>query len=236
MLYMRALSYFLATLSFLFLVNIVLSFTVPSYHAWWRAVRDGSGMTSSVTHSTVDTLNDDENAASTTILRGSGGGIAPIVHIPAGTGSVSGFSGGVSTLTGALATASGGLSGKAIPLPEAFVNKTSGKLILERINNTGIFGITTVDPKGYTTYLDVAKNIKIFAFDTDSSILTDKVEDISSLYTLRKTKTFFDSTLFFNRKQPDTLIRMIITVESKDIAIEAPTSAYDDIRSILLTK
>ena len=104
------------------------------------------------------------------------------------------------------------------------------------VADTDLFGVTTLDPSYYTTYLDSKKNIRFFTFNPSSDALLSGsgASMVTSLYTLNKTMAFFDGTLFLNSIKKDNFVRMIVTVNGREVGIEVPKTEYDHLKHLLL--
>ena len=121
-------------------------------------------------------------------------------------------------------------------LPRVLLDHISAKIHPDAAPNTDVFGVI-VDPSRYATYADAATHIRFFTFNPDSGVLLSGsgMTMVSTLFTLNKTNTFFDGTLYLNRIAKDDTIRMIVTIQGREIGIEAPSKQYDMLKHLLLT-
>ena len=123
-----------------------------------------------------------------------------------------------------------------IALPPLFLKKTSALLHLQKTDNTAIFGISPGKPLAYTTYTDDASHIRVFAFDVYPDTVTGSLVGYDSLYTLKKAQVFFGNTVFFNKIQSDGIIRCLIGLSGRAVAVEMPQAFYPSFRKAITGK
>ena len=56
------------------------------------------------------------------------------------------------------------------------------------------------------------------------------------VYTINETKTFPFRSFYVNPVKPDTLVRLVIEIESQCIVLEIPKTRFDAFKKLLLKK
>jgi hypothetical protein len=125
-----------------------------------------------------------------------------------------------------------------IPLSGKFLAKVMPALEFSLTVNTGIYDLLIFDKSiEYTTYLDAKQGIKAIALSTKYDTFLKNMKALSSeAYTVNETKTFPFRSFYVNPTKADTLIRLVIEVESQCIVIEVPKTKFPTFKALLLKK
>lgn len=196
---MRTFSYILIALVTIFVINIALSFSLPSYRDMLVNVRSNIlPFQKKAPSQDVGNEKKSENERLTESLDRIDKHIASLDDTKkAGTGTVA-QSGTTTTGTGTSA-ASGSIAPQEelapkepdIPLSGIFLQKIMPEIMPKKIENKGFFSIQVMGKILYNTYLDESKKVKIYAFNETYDTLLINMKLTSSVYTLNETDQFF---------------------------------------------
>lgn len=241
---MRIFSYILLGIVTIFLVNIAISFTVPSYRENLIQMREkiiGKKM-SSVSENEV-------------ILQPSAIQTGSVLLVKTGSVSVNNGTGttiSMSVQTGSVSTwsiemSNSGAQSNQIVVPAAstpiepdisvsglFLAKIMPDIDLKKTENKGIFNIYLFNKIPFNTYIDEKKKIKIYAFGETYDTMLANLKLTSSVYKINETDQFFWYTFFLNPTRKDSIIRFVTAMEWRAIGIEVPKSYYPTLKKMLL--
>jgi len=235
---MRIFSYICAGFITIFVINTVLSFSLPAYRNVLIATRSQLFPN---TKSSVPLEKKEEKNQDTIRLIESLDRIDR--HIESLTAAKTWTL--VPVLTGSIDTHSGMTNSEIepikkepdIPISWIFLAKIMPEITPKKVENSWFFGIRVMEKIVYSTYLDESQKIKIYAFqDTYETILLN-MKLAGNVYTLNETDQFFWFTFFLNptKKDPnDMVIRFIIALEGRAIWMEVPKNYYPIFKNILL--
>lgn len=127
---------------------------------------------------------------------------------------------------------------KTIPISGKLLAKIMPTFNFTLIENNGIFDLHIFDTSiSYSTYTDeklgttiIASTMPYATFLTNMKWLWDDV------YVVNETKTFPFRSFYINPAKPDTLVRLVIEVESQAIAIQIPKTKFKTLKDLLLKK
>ena len=104
------------------------------------------------------------------------------------------------------------------------------------IENTGIYDLLIFDKSvQYSTYLDPKQWIKAIALSIKYDTFLKNMKALSDeVYEVNETKTFPFQSFYVNPPKPDTLVRLVLEVESQTIVLELPKTRFAVMKSPLL--
>lgn len=124
--------------------------------------------------------------------------------------------------------------------------KISGKLLAllmptitpTLIENKWIFWLYVFDQSiGYSTYTDEKYGITLIPMNIPYDIFLTNMKALWwTPYTVNEVKTFPFRSFYVNPIKSDTLVRIIMEVESQTIAIELPKTKFPTIKDLLIGK
>lgn len=239
---MRIFSYILSALVTVFVINIALSFSLPSYR---NALVDARTALFGTTRNVAEVpLADDKDTGNARLAESLERLDKHIESLAApkisGTGTlVSSGTVGTGTLgTGASVSVEESAPKElVIPVSGLFLSKIMPEVMLKKTENKGFFGIQVMDKLPYSTYLDEKTRVRVYAFqDTYDNVLLN-LKLASKVYAINETDQFFGFTFFLNpvKKDPkDTLVRFVTAVEGRAIGVEVPANYYSTLKKMLL--
>lgn len=125
-----------------------------------------------------------------------------------------------------------------IPLSGKFLAQVMPALDFSLVQNTGIYELLLFDKStNYSTYLDAKQGIKAQPISIKYDVFLKNMKAVGSdVYTVNETKTFPFRSFYVNPPKPDTLVRLVIEVESQCIVLEVPKTRFDSFKKMLLKK
>lgn len=125
-----------------------------------------------------------------------------------------------------------------VPLSGKFLAQVMPAMEFTLIDNAGIYDLIVFDQKiEYSTYLDAKQWIKALPLTMKYDIFLKNMQAISAdLYTTNETKSFPFRSFYVNPSKADTLVRLVIEVESQTIVLEIPKTKFATFKSLLLKK
>ena len=104
--------------------------------------------------------------------------------------------------------------------------------------NTGIYDLVIFDKSmEYATYIDVKQGIKALPLSLKYDAFLKNMKALGSdSYTVNESKTFPFRSFYVNPPKADTLVRLVIEIESQCIAIEIPKTKFPTFKALLLKK
>jgi len=242
---MRTFSYILLGIVIIFVVNIVISLTVPSYRENLILMREkiiGKKISTPVDENKTIPQQSTELTGSTVLVKTGAmvmeNNTGATVIIPTQTGSVATWS-VVTTHSGAqinqiiVPTINTPIEPN-IPLSGLFLAKIMPDIDLKKTENKGMFNIYLFNKIPFTTYVDEKKKIKVYAFDETYDTMLANLKLTSSVYKINETDQFFWYTFFLNPTRKDSTIRFVTAMEGRAIGVEVPKSYYPTLKNILL--
>ena len=131
-------------------------------------------------------------------------------------------------------------SGKvAIPISGKFLAKVMPTLEFSLVQNTGIYELLIFDKSTeYSTYLDAKQGIKAIPLSIKYDVFLKNMKAVGAdVYTVNdKDKPFPFRSFYVNPPKADTLVRLVIEIESQCIVLEIPKTRFPVIKSLLLKK
>ncbi len=126
----------------------------------------------------------------------------------------------------------------AIPLSGKFLSQVMPTLEFTLTKNTGIYELLIFDKTiEYSTYLDAKQGIKAQPLSIKYDLFLKNMKAVpTSVYTVNETKTFPFRSFYVNPPKADTLVRLVIEVESQVIVLEVPKTKFENFKKMLLKK
>jgi hypothetical protein len=126
----------------------------------------------------------------------------------------------------------------ALPLSGKFLAKVMPALEFSLVANTGIYELLIFDKvTEYTTYLDAKQGIKAIALSIKYDTFLKNMKALwPDSYTMNETKTFPFRSFYVNPPKADTLVRLVVEVESQCIVLEIPKTRFPVFKAMLLKK
>lgn len=238
---MKYVSYILATLGVILLLNIFLSYSSDSYRLFlkdskikmiWvskedqleKMNKDQSLINEKILDS-IDKLNEnlDDLKKKTEEKE-----IKPNIDQTFETGSMS-STWDTNTWTENIETK------KDSELPWMLITKLMPEINPLRIENEWLFSLTEKDLNNkieYTTYFDSKSNIKVYLFDLPYDSLLKEFKWMKKYWT-NETWTFFSYTFFLNPVKKDPMVRLITMLEWKTVWFETDKTWYSLLKKSL---
>lgn len=106
------------------------------------------------------------------------------------------------------------------------------------VNNNGIFDLHVFDAgTEYSTYTDAKMGVTLIVSTMPYDVFLANSKALGKdVYSINETKTFPFRSFYLNPPKPDTLVRIVIEVESQAIAIQIPKTKFKTLQSLLLAK
>ncbi len=190
---MRVFSYTLTALVTIFIINIALSFSLPTYRNALINIRKNIYSPLEVTPqvSKVDMGNIDNTHLVESLDR-IDKHIESLTEAKQTTPKIITLSGAIIDATGTLAPEIDTTPKEIdIPLSGIFLAKIMPEVTLKKVENDGFFGIKVMGDIQYNTYWDERRNIKIYAFGETYDAFLLNMKLTRSVYTLNETDQFF---------------------------------------------
>jgi hypothetical protein len=126
----------------------------------------------------------------------------------------------------------------ALPLSGKFLAKVMPALEFSLIENNGIYDLFIFDKyTEYATYLDAKQGIKVTPLSLKYDIFLKNMKSLPvGNFTVNETKTFPFRSFYVNQPKPDTLVRLVIEIESQCIVLEIPKTKFPTFKALLLKK
>lgn len=144
------------------------------------------------------------------------------------------------TNSGAITQTGSSSSGHIVPLSGKFLAQVMPALDFSLIKNSGIYDILLFDKSiEYSTYLDVKQGIKAQPLSIKYDLFLKNMKALpSNVYVLNETKIFPFRSFYVNppKEKNDTLVRLVIEIESQTIVLEIPKTKFDTFKKMLLKK
>lgn len=127
---------------------------------------------------------------------------------------------------------------QVIPLSGKFLAQVMPTMEFSLVENTGIYDLLIFDKSTeYSTYLDKKQGIKALALSIKYDVFLKNMKALpKDVYEVNETKTFPFRSFYVNPPKPDTLVRLVMEVESQTIAIEIPKTRFSIFKALLLKK
>lgn len=126
----------------------------------------------------------------------------------------------------------------ALPLSGKFLAKVMPALEFSLIPNAGIYDLFIFDKSTeYATYLDAKQAIRATPLSIKYDTFLKNMKALGAdAYTINETKTFPFRSFYVNQPKPDTLVRLVIEIESQCIVLEIPKTKFPTFKALLLKK
>lgn len=125
-----------------------------------------------------------------------------------------------------------------VPISGKFLAQVMPTLEFNLVKNTWIYELLIFEKSiNYSTYLDAKQWIKVMPLSIKYDVFLKNMKAVwADVYTVNETKTFPFRSFYVNSSKPDTLVRLVIEVESQCIVIEVPKTRFDNFKKMLLKK
>jgi hypothetical protein len=127
---------------------------------------------------------------------------------------------------------------KALPISGKFLARVMPTLEFTVTKNSGIYDLHIFDlATEYTTYIDSKFGMRLvvstLSYDTFLKNFRALGKDV---YVLNETKTFPFRSFYLNPPKADSLVRIVLEVESQAILISIPKTKFPQLKTLLLKK
>ncbi|MDD2892078.1 MAG: hypothetical protein PHQ95_03875 [Candidatus Gracilibacteria bacterium] len=243
---MRIFSYILTALVTIFVLNIALSFSLPSYRNTLVNIRTSIFPSLSMPENEMEEQKKQENSRLLESLDRIDKHIESLNEIKNVRTEMITASGTINgetiftddTLSGALISAEEIVPQElTIPLSGLFLAKIMPEIILKKIDNNGFFDIQITKKMLYNTYRDEKKKITIYAFKDTYDTLLLNMKLANKIYSINETDQFFGYTFFLNLLKNDpknTTVRFVTALEGQAIGVEVTREYYPILKKMLL--
>lgn len=243
---MRIFSYILTALVTIFVLNIALSFSLPSYRNTLVNIRSTLFPSLVISENEIEEQNKRENSRLLESLDRIDKHIESLNEIKNTETKIITTSGTTNsetifiegTLLETLVPAEEIISQElTIPLSGLFLAKIMPEIILKKIDNNGFFDIQITKKMLYNTYRDEKKKITIYAFKDTYDTLLLNMKLANKIYSINETDQFFGYTFFLNLLKNDpknTTVRFVTALEGQAIGIEVTREYYPVLKKMLL--
>jgi hypothetical protein len=152
------------------------------------------------------------------------------VSLPTNTGTTNSINSGSTTQSGTTPI--------IIPISAKFLTKVISKMNLALDKNNGIYGLYTFDASTiYSTYTDIKSGIIIIATRTPYSAWLANWRAIDkSLFIVNESKTFPFASFYLNPPHDDSIIRIVMQVETQTLLISVPKSRFPEFKTMMTKK
>ncbi|MBP9779669.1 hypothetical protein KBD33_03560 [Candidatus Gracilibacteria bacterium] len=125
-----------------------------------------------------------------------------------------------------------------IPISGKFLSQVMPTLEFSTIDNNGIYDLHIFDlATEYSTYSDIKFGTVVvvtrLSYDT---ILKNFKALGNDVYSVNETKTFPFRSFYLNPPKSDTLVRIVIEIESQAIMIQIPKTKFSNLKTLLQKK
>ena len=126
----------------------------------------------------------------------------------------------------------------AIPISGKFLAQVMPTLEFSLTPNAWIYELLIFEKSiSYSTYLDAKQWIKAQPLSIKYDVFLKNMKAVSlDVYTINETKTFPFRSFYVNPVKPDTLVRLVVEIESQCIVLEIPKTRFDAFKKLLLKK
>jgi hypothetical protein len=125
-----------------------------------------------------------------------------------------------------------------LPISGKFLAQVMPTLEFSVIDNNGIYDLHIFDlATPYTTYSDIKFGailiVTKLSYDTILKNFRALWDDV---YNVNESKTFPFRSFYLNPPRSDTLVRIVLEIESQAIIIQIPKTKFNNLKSLLLKK
>lgn len=125
-----------------------------------------------------------------------------------------------------------------IPISGKFLAQVMPTLEFSLIKNSWIYDLYVFEKSiEYSTYLDAKQWIKAQPLSVKYDVFLKNMRAASAdVYKINETKTFPFRSFYVNPTKWDTLVRLVVEIESQCIVLEVPKTRFDAFKKMLLKK
>ena len=144
----------------------------------------------------------------------------------------------ISTSSGVKNTANTGTIINIVPISAKFLSKIITKVNLTIIENNGIYGLYTFDSSTqYSTYSDRKTGLSVIASRLPYAAWLKNFQSIpANLYTVAETKTYPFPSFYVNATRDDSIIRIVMQVETQTLLISLPKAKLTEFKTLMNKK
>ncbi len=126
----------------------------------------------------------------------------------------------------------------ALPVSGKFLAKIMPAYELTLTQNAWIYDLRIFDVStSYSTYIDAKNALKVIPLSLKYDTFLKNMKAIwPDVYTVNETKTFPFRSFYVNPPKADTLVRIVLEIESQVLVIEIPKTKFASFKSLLLKK
>lgn len=127
---------------------------------------------------------------------------------------------------------------KAVPISWKFLAKVMPTMDFSLTDNKGIFDLHVFDAgTNYSTYTDAKMWIVVVVGNMSYDVFLTNAKSLGKdVYSINESKTFPFRSFYLNPPKPDTLVRIVMEIESQAIAIQIPKTKFTTLKNLLLKK
>jgi hypothetical protein len=125
-----------------------------------------------------------------------------------------------------------------IPISGKFLAKVMPTMEFSLTENNGIFDLHVFDEGAtYSTYTDQKMGVTLIVSSMSYNVFLANSKALGKeVFNVNETKTFPFRSFYLNPPKSDTLVRIVIEIESQAIAIQIPKTKFKAFQSLLLAK
>lgn len=129
------------------------------------------------------------------------------------------------------------VSTEIIPVSAKFLWKILPTIELTKVDNSGIFDLRIFDNTNYTTYRDEKFGMTVVASLLPYDTFLKNFQAIDkSVYAINEKTPFPFESFYVNPPKTDTLVRMVMKVESQTLFITLPKTKFNTFKELILKK
>ncbi len=131
-----------------------------------------------------------------------------------------------------------GTGEEIIPISGKFLSQVMPTLEFSLIENNGIYDLHIFDlATHYSTYSDIKVGMVLVVTKLSYDTLLKNFKALGDeVYKVNETKTFPFRSFYLNPPKSDTLVRIVLEVESQAIIIQIPKTKFPTLKNLLLKK
>lgn len=125
-----------------------------------------------------------------------------------------------------------------LPVSGKFLAQIMPAYELTLTQNSWIYDLRIFDMStSYSTYVDTKNALKVIPISLKYDTFLKNIKAIwTDVYTVNETKTFPFRSFYVNPPKADTLVRIVLEIESQVLVIEIPKTKFSSFKSLLLKK
>ncbi len=126
---------------------------------------------------------------------------------------------------------------EAIPVSAKFLGKILPTIELTKIDNSGIFDLRIFDNTHYTTYHNESFGITVVASLLPYETFLKNFQAIDkNVYSVNEKTPFPFESFYVNPPKTDTMVRIVMKVESQTLFITLPKTKFNTFKELILKK